>query len=325
MRHPFAPVALSLVALASPARAEIELSLPVACTIGADCLVQQLPDLDGGPGAADPFCGTATYDGHKGTDFALRSLAAAERNVAVLAPAPGTVAGVRDGEADRAVATPGDRAAVGNRECGNGVGIDHGGGWFTQVCHLREGSVRVRPGQRVERGQSLGAVGYSGMAQFAHVHLQVMRNGEPVDPFTGAALGTGCVDGDAVRPLWMADAAEAIGRPGTQALGVGVADAPVDADRLWIEGRPREPVGERPPVAVAWGAAVNLRAGDVMRVELLGPDGVLALNEETMERTRARQMLFAGVRRPEGPVRARLSVTRDGMPVLEDERGVTAK
>ena len=322
MRHPFAPVALSLLALATPARAEIELSLPVACTPGADCLVQQMPDMDGGPGASDPFCGVATYDGHKGTDFSLRSLAATERNVAVLAPAPGTVAGVRDGEPDRLMRDPSETAG---RECGNGVGIDHGGGWFSQVCHLREGSVRVEPGQRVERGQPLGAVGYSGAAQFAHVHLQVTRDGEPVDPFTGAPLGTGCVDASAVRPLWAAKAAEAIGRPGTQVLGLGVADAPVEAERLWAEGRPREPAGASPPVAVAWGAAINLRAGDRMRVELLGPDGVLAGNEAVMERTRARQMLFAGVRRPAGPVRARLTVTRDGAVVLESERGVTAK
>jgi murein DD-endopeptidase len=32
------------------------------------------------------------------------------------------------------------------------VVIDHGGGWETQYCHLREGSVLVRPDETLDAG-----------------------------------------------------------------------------------------------------------------------------------------------------------------------------
>ena len=320
MRRLTAALAALLAILAVPSLAQegeaIALSLPVDCILGDDCLVQQLPDMEPGPATSDPFCGVATYDGHKGTDFALRFSDDIERGVAVLAPAPGRVAAVRDGEPDAL-----GRGVPSNRECGNGVVIDHGGGWETQLCHLRKGSVRVSAGDAVARGDMLGEVGASGMAQFAHVHLSVRRDGEPIDPATGRTLDAGCA-AEGGRPLWNAETAEAIGRPGTQLLGLGLADGPVDADALWAAGPPAAPDGSNPPVAVAWGAAVNLRAGDTIRVELLGPNGVLAENEATMDRTRARQMLFAGVRDPDGPLRARMVVERDGATVLEEVRGL---
>ena len=311
--------ALAVSALAVPALAgdPPALSLPIGCTLGDDCLVQQLPDMKPGPGATDPHCGSATYDGHTGTDFALRFVADMERGVPALAPAPGRVSAVRDGEPDAlGVGVPE------GRECGNGLVIDHGDGWETQLCHLREGSLRVAPGRMVERGATVGEVGASGRAEFAHVHLSVRRDGEPIDPTTGRTLAAGCPGPrDDIAPLWDAAAREAIGVTGTQVLGLGLADAPIDADALWREGPPPEPAGA-PPVAVAWGATINLRAGDTMRVELVGPDGVLAENEVVMERPRARQMLFAGVRGPRGALRSRLTVERDGRVVLEETRGL---
>src|SRR5690348_1407100 len=70
----------------------IELGLPAACTLGKDCFVQQFADDDTRPGeAADPFCGSATYDGHDGTDLRVLSLADVARGVAVVAVTDGKV------------------------------------------------------------------------------------------------------------------------------------------------------------------------------------------------------------------------------------------
>jgi murein DD-endopeptidase MepM/ murein hydrolase activator NlpD len=65
-------------------------------------------------------------------------------------------------------------------DCGNMVAIDHSGGLSTIYCHLSQ--IFVSEGQDVQRGQAIGAAGATGDATGPHVHFQVMRNGNPVDP-----------------------------------------------------------------------------------------------------------------------------------------------
>ena len=67
----------------------------------------------------------------------------------------------RDGMTDVSIRDAG-HGAVAGREAGNGVLIEHGGGWQTQYSHLRSGSVSVKPGERVEAGTPLGLIGLSG-------------------------------------------------------------------------------------------------------------------------------------------------------------------
>src|SRR6185295_5585508 len=138
---------------------------------------------DQGSGARDYACGAETYDGHDGTDFRLPSLADVVQGTAVIAAASGTVIGVRDGMKDQLVRTAADRAAIADRECGNGVLIDHGDGWQTQYCHMRQGSVAAKKDEWVESGSRLGLIGYSGDAAFPHVHLTVRKDGKSIDPF----------------------------------------------------------------------------------------------------------------------------------------------
>lgn len=63
---------LTLLALAAPVAAkDLSLTLPIDCVLGDTCYVQQFADRDAGSDHSDYNCGTLTYDGHKGTDFAL--------------------------------------------------------------------------------------------------------------------------------------------------------------------------------------------------------------------------------------------------------------
>jgi hypothetical protein len=57
---------------------------------------------------------------------------------------------------------------------GNSVILDLGGGRFALYAHFRPGSIRVREGQRVRRGQVLGLVGSSGNCDAPHLHFHVM-------------------------------------------------------------------------------------------------------------------------------------------------------
>ncbi len=94
---------LSLIltlALAPAVANAFDLGLPVACSLGEDCYIQQYFDHDAGPQVQDFTCGSLSYVGHDGTDFAVKTRQAMAAGVSVLAAAPGVVRGVRDGVAD---------------------------------------------------------------------------------------------------------------------------------------------------------------------------------------------------------------------------------
>lgn len=66
------------------------------------------------------------------------------------------------------------------RRYGRMVLIDHGGGYQTRYAHLRK--LGTKTGKRVEKGDLIGQVGKSGNASGAHLHYEVIKNGQPVNP-----------------------------------------------------------------------------------------------------------------------------------------------
>jgi len=63
---------------------------------------------------------------------------------------------------------------------GNATIIDHGGGIATLYAH--QSSIGVSAGQRVTAGQTIGRVGCTGSCTGPHLHFEVRRNGDPVNP-----------------------------------------------------------------------------------------------------------------------------------------------
>ena len=99
-------------------------AIPVECQLDKDCFILLYSDRDPSPKAVDFSCGRQTYDGHKGTDFAISDEKIMAQGVPVTAVAPGKVLRVRDGVPDRLVKNQADEDAVKNIECGNGMVID---------------------------------------------------------------------------------------------------------------------------------------------------------------------------------------------------------
>ncbi|MBT6095020.1 MAG: M23 family metallopeptidase [Rhodospirillaceae bacterium] len=284
--------------MAGPAWADAEtrpkLSLPIACDMGKDCWLVNLVDLDSGPGRRDYRCGKQTYDGHKGVDIAVRDVAAMKSGVSVVASASGVVKGVRDGMPDR---IPDDRFRRQFRHlyCGNGLVITHKGGWETQYCHLRRGSVAVKSGERVERGQKLGFVGHSGMAEFPHVHLSVRRAGKVVDPFLGdqAKLPAICAAGPGA--LWTKAAARKLAAPTTALFNGGFAAAKPKAQAIRKGLYKAKALSRRSPVLILWIEAWWVRKGDQLDLKIIGPDGeTVVTHTSQLPKLQARRMAFAG-------------------------------
>ncbi|MCI0656556.1 MAG: LysM peptidoglycan-binding domain-containing M23 family metallopeptidase, partial [Acidobacteria bacterium] len=73
------------------------------------------------------------------------------------------------------------------RGYGNLVIIDHGGGLSTLYAHASR--LLVGPDETVESGEPVAEVGDTGNARGAHLHFEVHRNGQPVNPLP--MLGTG--------------------------------------------------------------------------------------------------------------------------------------
>jgi murein DD-endopeptidase MepM/ murein hydrolase activator NlpD len=103
----------------------------------------------------DPFTGKPAY--HYGVDIANHE------GEPVKALAPGVVTWA------------GDRYGYGQL-----VEIDHGNGYRTRYGHNKE--VKVEVGERVTKNTVVGAVGNTGRSTGPHIHLEVLHNGEKIDP-----------------------------------------------------------------------------------------------------------------------------------------------
>jgi hypothetical protein len=290
MRAAVVAAALTALAASPLAARDILLSPPLACDLGKDCYIQQYVDRDPSPQATDFHCSNLTYDGHQGTDFALRTLDQMRRGVDVLAAAPGTVRATRDGMADRIYDNDAAESVAG-RDCGNGVFIDHGGGWTTQYCHLKNGSVAVSKGDQVTKTTTLGQVGLSGRTQFPHVHLTVRKEGEVVDPFDPD--GVLSCDAPSTDTLWRSDLPY---RPGG-VLSVGFADAIPDFATI-KDGTAAQP--SLPPSAAAivvFGHAFGTQKGDRLHLVIESPEGEFINEIITLDRGQAQVFRAVGKKR----------------------------
>jgi murein DD-endopeptidase MepM/ murein hydrolase activator NlpD len=65
---------------------------------------------------------------------------------------------------------------------GNVIIIDHNNGYETLYGHLK--SISVKEGATVEKGQKIGVMGNTGHSTGVHLHFEVMKNGNNVNPLS---------------------------------------------------------------------------------------------------------------------------------------------
>ena len=98
-----------------------------------------------------------------------------------LAVADGIVVATKDGIPEN-VPGPTSRAVPITLETvgGNHIILDLGNGSFAFYAHLQPGSLRVKNGDRVRRGQVLGLVGNSGNSTEPHLHFHISDGNSPL-------------------------------------------------------------------------------------------------------------------------------------------------
>lgn len=111
-------------------------------------------------------------DTHEGDGDALEEYYAFGNPIR--APADGTVVATEDSLRD--YPTPGSLFPEWRtyKITGNYVVLEHDDGEYSMLAHLKEGSVTVEPGERVERGEVVGECGNSGNSSEPHLHYQLM-------------------------------------------------------------------------------------------------------------------------------------------------------
>ncbi len=97
-------------------------------------------------------------------------------NKNIVAPAEGTVVDIADSIEDNNI---GDVNTLQN--WGNSIVIKHTDTLFSQVSHLKAGSIKVRIGDFVRQGDVIGQVGNSGRSPIPHLHFQLQSS-----PFIGS-------------------------------------------------------------------------------------------------------------------------------------------
>lgn len=67
---------------------------------------------------------------------------------------------------------------------GNYVRIRHGDGYETAYAHMSRFARGLRPGMRVHQGQIIGYVGTTGRSTGPHLHYEVLRGGQQINPMS---------------------------------------------------------------------------------------------------------------------------------------------
>ena len=312
-------VFIGVLSFSAPVMAEdatpFKMSFPLKCELHKDCWLLYYVDVNRTKGETEDFaCGKRSYDQHKGTDFAIRDYHAMQKGIDVLAVAPGKVLRLRDSVED-SFKNKEELEAVREAkiECGNGVFIDHGDGYATQYCHLKKDSVIVKKGDQVERGQKIGQVGISGLAEHPHLHLTLYKDNKLMDPFMGKDVSVDCSKEYYQSKTYWDDTLPAR----DEAPSFYDSDFATAVPKF--DDIPKGKRGETPKVGakafVFWAAMFDIRIGDYITMKITGENGQEFVSRTiSQDKDRIRQYYVVGKKvkqgMPAGTYTGEVAITR---------------
>lgn len=273
---------LLFLALPAPLRAS-ELVFPLLCQPGQSCWIIGYPDLNSAEGVAQDYaCGPAAQDGDVFLRIGLPDAASISLHIPVVAAADGTVVDVTDGIPDLAIASR-RQLKTGTPNCGNGVVIKHGGGVQTAYCHLREGRVFVKNGQKVRQGDIIGMAGQSGLATWPQLGFAVRTSGYFIDPVTGSSPQEGC----GFKPRTRFDLpTQFVSYQPAAIVSMGFANRAMTGDAMALGDATRFAVLNRDEGVInLWGMVLGIHPGDIIESRIRDPRGRTFFYERVVAET----------------------------------------
>lgn len=284
MRYAAGALYAAVTLFYTPAYARLDLQLPVDCTIGTNCFIQNYMDHNPAKDAVQDYtCGSLTYDGHNGTDFRVPTYANLAGGVKILATAAGEVAHVQalpEIKKEDAPLVQLMKLRGMHNKCGSTIRIDHGTGWQSIYCHLDPDGVTVAKGDRVKAGQVIGRMGTSGKTQFPHVHYELRHYNNPIDPFVGYAGAYDCSP-EKRYSQWHEAVAGQLFYVQTGIIDAGFSHNAPTA-QLARNGTAYAATLDNAAPAIHFGVELyGLRTYDVLTVRIFAPDGALLAEKRT--------------------------------------------
>lgn len=308
------------------------LSVPIRCDIGKDCFIQHYIDMDPTKEASDYSCGSLTYDNHRGTDIRVKTVAAMNKGIAVIAAADGKVSNLRNGIEDQYFSDYSDkkRKEIFNIGLGNVVVLGHGNKWDTFYAHLKKGSLTVKKGQMVKKGDLLGYVGMSGLTDFPHLHFELRHKNKRIDPFSGLTVGSTC--GKVDHNFWSREAKKMLSYSATGFLATGLSETRPSSRKDMESGRKAQAeLSAMAPTLFFWSYYYGSRAGDVVTTKIVDPAGKVIANNtaKPKQKNQITSYVFAGKKKPAsgwkpGLYRGEITILRDDA-LLKDSAIISVK
>lgn len=313
-------ILMLLTAVCIYAQQGLQLQFPVKCTINKDCWILNYVDNDSTANWHDYKGGKQTYDGHTGTDIAIKNLSIMKQGIDVTAAQSGFVIATRDGMPDKNALSQ-DLNQLQNIGCGNRVAIKHTGGWVTDYCHMKNGSIKVKKGDFVTTGQTIGQIGLSGLTEFPHLHINVQQGTQFLDPFTGFEK---YIKGSK-NPLWDKNTLQQLIYKPLVIYNIGVSNEIPTFLNIRNEKYKNNQISSSSDMILIWIDAMHVEVNDTIDILVKNPMGTTFINKNAIiDKANAKKLMYVGKRKSgngfaKGNYNVQISFKRPGANINDNK------
>ena len=167
--------------------------------------------------------------------------------------------------------------------------------WEKYAAVLVDYSTKVKKGDFVTSGQTIGQIGLSGLTEFPHLHINVQQGDKFFDPFTGRERYTV----GSKNSLWNANVYQQLIYKPLIIYNVGVSDEIPKLLDIRNEKYKTERISFFSNMMIFWVDMFHVETNDVINIVVKNPDGNIFLNKKIVfDKSNAKKLFYVGKRKP---------------------------